>query len=205
MNLCTKCQVHILEVEGVLPFLMPGMFTWALFLFSGIHCFQFLCDFDRSKKLPGLFLRSYDKVAENTYRVSTGKSQVWLFETITLDSLDLACAHRKLWRYLYASHVWYMSIYGLCPSANHRLADSGLSFIFLFFRGFYETVSLFHRCFRPFRTEDPLFWHPHFWPKSGEYDVTLTSLPADLSKPWKIPLVRVCKIDAGRGTHRGEG
>ena len=41
---------------------------------------------------------------------------------------------------------------------------------------------------------------PYFWPKSGENDVTLTSFTAALSKPWRIPLVRVCEIDQGRDT-----
>ena len=39
---------------------------------------------------------------------------------------------------------------------------------------------------------------PLFLPKSGEHDVTLTSFTANLSEYWKIPLIRVCKIDAGR-------
>ena len=43
--------------------------------------------------------------------------------------------------------------------------------------------------------------HPHFLPKSGEHDVTLASFTADLSKPLKIPLVRVYEISEGRGTH----
>ena len=34
--------------------------------------------------------------------------------------------------------------------------------------------------------------------KSGEDDVTLTSFTANLAKPWKIPLVRQCKIDNER-------
>ena len=40
---------------------------------------------------------------------------------------------------------------------------------------------------------------PLFLPKSGEHDVTLTSFMTDLSEPLKLPLVRVCRIDAGRG------
>ena len=40
--------------------------------------------------------------------------------------------------------------------------------------------------------------HPYFLPKSGEHDGTLTSFPDDVSEPWKIPLIRVCKFDAGR-------
>ena len=36
--------------------------------------------------------------------------------------------------------------------------------------------------------------HPYFCLKSGEHDVTLTSFTTDLSEPWKIPLVRMCKL-----------
>ena len=39
----------------------------------------------------------------------------------------------------------------------------------------------------------------YFLPKSGEHDVTLMLFTADLSEPWKVHLVRMCKIDAGRG------
>ena len=39
--------------------------------------------------------------------------------------------------------------------------------------------------------------HPYFLPKTGEHDVTLMSFTADLSKPWKIPLVKVYEFDEG--------
>ena len=38
----------------------------------------------------------------------------------------------------------------------------------------------------------PIPAHPYFRPKSEEHDVTLTSLMADLTEHWRIPLVRVC-------------
>ena len=39
----------------------------------------------------------------------------------------------------------------------------------------------------------------YFWPKSEEHDVILTSLIAVQSEPWKISLVRMCKINKGMG------
>ena len=39
---------------------------------------------------------------------------------------------------------------------------------------------------------------PYFVLKSGEHDITVTLFTDDLSKPWKIPLVRKREIDDGR-------
>ena len=36
--------------------------------------------------------------------------------------------------------------------------------------------------------------YPYCWPELAEHDVTLTSLTADLSGPWKISYVRTCKL-----------
>ena len=40
---------------------------------------------------------------------------------------------------------------------------------------------------------------PYFLTRTGEHDVILTSFTADVAKPSKIPFVRMCEIDEGRG------